>query len=70
MLRGVTGCTVHFPSNLESVIGSWSSVTNGFGGTDTVILFDLPLTETSGDGTGGGGNPGYGGGGYGDGGYS
>ena len=61
MLSGVTGCTVHFPSNLETVIGDWSSVTSGFGGTDTTVLFDLPSTETSGDGTGGG---------YGDGGYS
>ena len=44
MLSGVTGCTVHFPSNLESVIGSWSDVTSGFGGTDTVVLFDLLAT--------------------------
>ena len=44
MLRGVTGCTVHFPSNLESVIGSWSSVTGGFDGTNTTVLFDLPAT--------------------------
>lgn len=44
MLRGVTGCTVHFPSNLQSVIGSWSSVTSGFGGTNTTVLFDLPAT--------------------------
>ena len=45
MLSGVTGCTVHFPSNLESVIGSWNDVTNGFGGTNTTVLFDLPATE-------------------------
>lgn len=45
MLQGVTGCTVHFPSNLQSVIGSWSDVTSGFGGTDTTVLFDLPATE-------------------------
>lgn len=45
MLRSVTGCTVHFPSNLESVIGSWSDVTSGFGGNSTQILFDLPATE-------------------------
>lgn len=45
MLQSVTGCTVHFPSNLESVIGSWSDVTNGFGGTNTTVLFDLPATE-------------------------
>ena len=45
MLNYVTDCTVHFPSNLESVIGSWSSVTSGFGGTSTQILFDLDPTE-------------------------
>lgn len=45
MLSNVTGCTVHFPSNLQSVIGSWSSVTAGFGGTNTTVLFDLPATE-------------------------
>lgn len=45
MLQGVTGCTVHFPVGLDSVIGNWSSVTNGFGGTNTVVLFDLEATE-------------------------
>lgn len=45
MLAGVSGCTVHFPSNLQSVIGSWSDVQNGFGGFNTTILFDLPATE-------------------------
>lgn len=44
MLSGVSGCTVHFPSNLESVIGSWADITGGMAGTDTVILFDLPAT--------------------------
>jgi hypothetical protein len=44
MLRMVTGCTVHFPSNLQSVIGSWSDITAGFGGTNTVVSFDLPAT--------------------------
>lgn len=44
MLSGVTGCTVHFPSNLQSVIGSWTSVTAGFSGTNTTVLFDLPAT--------------------------
>lgn len=44
MLSGCTGVTVHFPSNLQSVIGSWSSVTNGFGGINTTVLFDLPAT--------------------------
>lgn len=45
MLEGVTGCTVHFSSNLQSVIGSWSSVVNGFGGTNTTVLFDLTATS-------------------------
>lgn len=45
MLYGVYGCTVHFPSNLQSIIGSWESVTTGFGGINTIVLFDLPATE-------------------------
>ena len=45
MLYGVTGCTVHFPSNLQSVIGSWADVTAGFAGTNTTVLFDLPATS-------------------------
>jgi len=45
MLKGVTGCIVHFPSELESIIGNWESVLNGFGGTNTIILFDLPAYE-------------------------
>lgn len=45
MLSGCTGVTVHFPSNLQSVIGSWSDVTAGFGGTNTTILYDLTATE-------------------------
>lgn len=45
MLSGVTGCTVHFPSNLQSVIGSWSDVQAGFGGTRTAVLYDLPATS-------------------------
>lgn len=44
MLSNVTGCTVHFPSNLQSVIGNWTSVTAGFGGTNTTILYDLTAT--------------------------
>ena len=46
MLNGVTGCTVHFPSNLQPVIGSWADVVAGFGGTNTTVLFDLPATES------------------------
>ena len=39
MLSGVTGCTVVFPTALQSVIGNWTSVQNGFGGTNTTVLF-------------------------------
>lgn len=41
MLAGVTGCTVHFPAAIQSTIGSWPSVTGGFGGKNTTVLFDL-----------------------------
>lgn len=41
MLYGVTGCTVHFPASIQSTIGGWSSVKNGFNGTNTTVLFDL-----------------------------
>lgn len=44
MLSGDDNVTVHFPSNLQAVIGDWDDVTNGFGGTNTTILFDLPST--------------------------
>lgn len=45
MLSNVSNATVHFPSNLESVIGSSEDVQNGFGGTGTTVLFDLPATS-------------------------
>lgn len=45
IVSGAVGATVHFPSNMQSIIGSWSSVQNGFGGTNTTVLFDLPATE-------------------------
>lgn len=41
MLKGVTGCAVHFPAALESKMSSWTDVQNGFGGNNTTILFDL-----------------------------
>ena len=49
MLSGVTGCTVHFPMAIQSTIGSWSDVTNGFGGTNTTVLFDLVTSLTGAD---------------------
>ena len=50
MLSGVTGCTIHFPKNLDpqtgsTVISSLSTYPN-FGGTNTVLAFDLPSTLT------------------------
>ena len=45
MLGSCENVTVHFPSNLQSVIGDWQSVIDGFDGTDTTILFDLTATE-------------------------
>lgn len=44
MLSRVTGCTLHFPSNVRSLIASLDGYPN-FGGTDTVVLFDLPATS-------------------------
>ena len=44
MLRGVIGCTLHFPSNLESTIQTLTGYPN-FGGTNTSIVFDLSATE-------------------------
>lgn len=45
IVAGAVGCTVHFPSNMQAIIGNWSSVQNGFGGTNTTVLFDLPATN-------------------------
>lgn len=49
IISGVTGCTIHFPSNLDpqggsTVISSLSGYPK-FGGTNTVLAFDLPATE-------------------------
>jgi len=49
MLGGVSGCTVHFPMAIQSTIGSWSDVTNGFGGTNTTVLFDIVTSLTGAD---------------------
>ena len=45
MLNGCNNVTVHFPSNLQAVIENWADVQNGFGGTNTTILYDLTATE-------------------------
>ena len=44
MLYGVTGCTIHFPSNLQPTISALYGYPN-FGGTNTTVLFDLPATS-------------------------
>ena len=49
LLSGVTGCTVHFPMAIQSTIGSWSDVTGGFNGTNTIVLFDIVTTLTGAD---------------------
>lgn len=41
MLINCSGVTVHFPASIQSTIGNWTSVTNGFSGTNTTVLFDL-----------------------------
>ena len=45
MLTGVTGCTLHFPSNTQAKIESMQGYPN-FGGTSTTVLFDQPATNT------------------------
>lgn len=45
MLNGATSTTVHFPSNLQSVIGSWPDVVGKFSGTYCYVYFDLPATN-------------------------
>ena len=45
-LQGVTGCTVHFPSDWQTDMANYSNITNGLGGTNTTVLFDLPAVTT------------------------
>lgn len=49
-LRSTTGVTVHFPMVVQSTMSSWGNVTNGFGGTNTTVLFDLVTSLTGADG--------------------
>lgn len=44
MLQGCSNVTVHFPSNFEGRLDLWASFQNGFGGTNTTVLFDLDPT--------------------------
>lgn len=51
MLSGVTGCIVHFPMAISQYLSELQDVQEGFGGTDTSVVYDLPAYErdTSGD---------------------
>lgn len=40
MIRGVTGCTIHFPAAVQAKIETTAGYPN-FGGTNTTVLFDL-----------------------------
>ena len=42
MLSNCDGVTVHFPAEWQTEMENWDSVQNGFGGTNTTILWDLP----------------------------
>lgn len=44
LVRGITGCTIHFPSNMEETISGLKGYPN-FGGTSTVLAYDLSATE-------------------------
>ena len=39
MILNATDCTVVFPPALESTMSSWTDVINGFGGTNTTVIF-------------------------------
>ena len=43
MLSGCSGVTVHFPYTIYSTIKDWASVSVGFGGTNTTILYDIGM---------------------------
>lgn len=47
MLVDVDGCTVHFPAVMQSEIEDWSSYQSDFGGTNTVVMFDI-ITQIEG----------------------
>lgn len=41
MLEGCSNVTVHFPASIQSTVQSLSDFVNGFGGTNTNIVYDL-----------------------------
>ena len=49
MLKNVTGCRVHFPKKLETICSTLDDFINGFGGTNTVISYELVTSLTGND---------------------
>lgn len=43
-LTGCTGVTVRFPMRVQTKLSSFSNITNGLGGTNTTVLFDIVTT--------------------------
>ena len=41
MLSGCSNVTVHFPASQRTILSNWNVVQNGFGGTNTTVLYDL-----------------------------
>lgn len=44
LVENVNGCTIHFPSNMQSTISTLDTYPL-FGGTNTILLYDLPATN-------------------------
>lgn len=44
MLSGTNNCVVHFPSNLQTTLSTWTDVQNKFGSATATVLFNLPAT--------------------------
>lgn len=49
-LSGCSNVTVHFPMRMSSSMSSYNNVRNGFGGTNTTVLFDIVTSINNGDG--------------------
>ena len=45
-LQGCSNVTVHFPAEWQTAMAGYSNITNGLGGTNTTVLFDLPNVTT------------------------
>lgn len=43
--RNISNITIHFPSNVQSVVQNLSGYSTAFGATNGTVLFDLPATN-------------------------